>query len=484
MPLKRHFKKDKDYDYQMNKIFFDNIIVLFSFAFLLIGFFIAIDYPYTKNTSALISRLVPMGLIVIVLAIRLLKPKETKLITEVAHIFLASLPAMSYALIIIYHGSDAFYENIYYAIVTIFFVSLVLHTNSTITYIYYLVPFFIFTLIFLTYIDYTITSLKSLAGLPLILILGLIFNRMRYTLTHKFYNTTVNLEIEKVKTAKLNAKLNIRNELLEAQKEEVENQNETLEDYATSLEFRTNQLAIANTDLKEANATKNRFFSIIAHDLKSPFNTLLGFSDLLLTNDDISKEEQLKYIKIIHDSASKTYDLLENLLNWSMSQQGALKFQESTFNINTLINNTCDFYKEYLTKKNIIIEKDISNNLTVKADKEMINTVLRNLVSNAIKYSQPSSKIIIKTDIRDYQQLRFAEISIKDEGVGISKNILPKLFNIEENISSLGTENETGTGLGLMLCKEFISKHNGQIWVKSNDDKGSEFLFTLPLVKN
>ncbi len=481
MPFNNNKTFEKGYDYQMNKTFFDNIIILLIIAFCLIGFFICIDFFYSNNIPALITRLIPMGLIIIVLAIRIIKPANTKLITEAAHIFLASLPAMSYALIIIYHGADAYYENIYYAIVTIFFVSIVLHTNSTITFIYYLVPFFIFILVFLTYTDYTINSLKSIAGLPLILILGLTFNRMRYQLTYKFYITTVSLANEKDKTSRLNSKLNIKNNSLELQKKELENQNGILEDYSTSLESRTNQLALVNNDLKEANATKNRFFSIIAHDLKSPFNSLIGFSDILLTETDITKDEQHKYINIIHDSALKTYNLLENLLNWSMSQQNQLKFQESQFRINDIIDITCELYQEFLSKKNITIIKNYNNNLIVRADKEMLKTIFRNLINNAIKYSKQNSTITINTLPATYYDLEYAQISIEDNGVGISEDTIPKLFNIEENISSPGTSNETGTGLGLILCKEFITKNNGQIWIESEENKGSKFIFTIPI---
>jgi len=238
--------------------------------------------------------------------------------------------------------------------------------------------------------------------------------------------------------------------------------------------------ALKNSEaqLKELNATKDKFFSIIAHDLKSPFNAILGFSNILLNShkeyDDEKREEM---INIVNNSAIRAFKLVENLLTWSRSHSGKIPYIPEKLNLkNTLIEAIYNL-KAQADKKNIGITDTISENELVFVDENMIATVLRNLISNAIKFTPQNGNIVISSEIQTNSN--FIEISVKDSGVGIPKNKIDDLFRIDKNISTQGTENETGTGLGLILCKEFIEKHGGKIWVESEEGKGSVFKFTI-----
>lgn len=229
--------------------------------------------------------------------------------------------------------------------------------------------------------------------------------------------------------------------------------------------------------LKELNATKDKFFSIIAHDLKSPFNAIIGFSNLLseqMKEKDYDGIEE--YAEIIQNSSLRAMSLLSNLLEWSRSQTGRMDFQPEHFELVSLINEVTGLSNDFAQQKSITIVQELPHNLNVFADKAMIATILRNLLSNAIKFTNMGGRILVFSE----QTLNEIIISIKDNGVGIDPEALGKLFRIDQNNSSKGTQNEMGTGLGLILCKEFIERHKGRIWAESEYGKGSSFSFALP----
>lgn len=230
--------------------------------------------------------------------------------------------------------------------------------------------------------------------------------------------------------------------------------------------------------LQEANATKDKFFSIIAHDLRSPFNTILGFSELLLKNlGNYDFDECQSMIQSIYDSSWKTFNLLDNLLIWSKTQTNKISYSPKGFDIQNVIRRHISFYNEAAGKKEIEIKATCTGDLTVYADVDMVATIMRNLISNAIKFT-PRKGIINISAINTEQT--HVQISIADTGVGIDKVNLDKLFKVDECHTTKGTEDETGTGLGLVLCKEFVEKNRGTISVTSTPGKGSTFLFTLP----
>lgn len=235
--------------------------------------------------------------------------------------------------------------------------------------------------------------------------------------------------------------------------------------------------------LKESNDTKDKFFSIIAHDLRSPFSAILGFSSMLLKKHrKYDDEKREKIIELINDSTSNALKLLENLLTWSRSQSGRIKYLPEEFHLKIQLIETVSALQSQADKKDIKILDVIFENDIIFADKNMIATIFRNLISNAIKFTPKNGTIIISSE--KLINNNFLEISVTDTGVGIPKDIIDDLFHIDKNTSTEGTENESGTGLGLILCKEFTEKHGGKIWVESELEKGSKFKFTMPLYKD
>lgn len=235
--------------------------------------------------------------------------------------------------------------------------------------------------------------------------------------------------------------------------------------------------------LKIANTTKDKFFSIIAHDLRNPFNTMLGFIQVLLLRfDNIDKPTLLEYLKIIEQSAKNSYNLLDDLLLWANNQRGAIKFKPILINLYKHIDSTIEVLINTADKKDIKINHNVSGDIFLYADKEMLSVVIRNLMSNAIKFTDKGGKINIYSKIKHDKQLEsFVELTVEDSGKGMSPETLSKLFRIDQDVSTKGTDDEPGTGLGLVLCKEFIEKHDGTIHVKSVMRKGSKFILTLPV---
>ena len=228
--------------------------------------------------------------------------------------------------------------------------------------------------------------------------------------------------------------------------------------------------------LKELNLKKDKFFSVMSHDLRSPFSSVLGFSEYLTSEaDKLTLGEIKNFSANIHRSASGIMRLLENLLLWARFQTNVIEFVPEVFSLNNLINEILEIYHANFIQKNQNIELYLDENLKVVADRNMIDSVIRNLVSNAIKFTNEKGTIKI-TATRNSKNI---EVIIEDDGLGIKEEYINKLFKIEENYSTEGTQKEKGTGLGLILCKEFIMKNNGDIWVESRWGKGSKFHFTL-----
>ncbi|OFY51157.1 MAG: hypothetical protein A2W85_03905 [Bacteroidetes bacterium GWF2_41_31] len=244
------------------------------------------------------------------------------------------------------------------------------------------------------------------------------------------------------------------------------------------------EIRLKNEELQRLNAEKDKFFSIIAHDLRSPFGCIVSFSSLLV---ELVKEKDYKaveeYSQIIQQSSQQAMELLTNLMQWALSQTGRMQFKPANFDMTSTIDNAISLVSGVAEEKSISIQKILPGYITLFADKEMIGTVLRNLIANAIKFTYPGGKIVVSAEEVQGNLL----VTVKDNGVGISDEVKAKLFRIDENYSTYGTQNEVGTGLGLILCKEFVEKHRGEIWVESDPsgisgEKGSVFSFTIPII--
>lgn len=229
--------------------------------------------------------------------------------------------------------------------------------------------------------------------------------------------------------------------------------------------------------LTELNASKDKFFSIIAHDLRSPFNSILGLSELLaelIEEKDFEDAEKISHL--ILDSSRKAVNLLLNLLEWSRAQTGRLEFNPEFIHLNNLIQDVVDLIQITANNKNIKIETQLHKNALAFVDKAMISTIIRNLLSNAIKFSHVGGQIIVSLVHEPTHWI----ISVEDQGVGIDPQHIEKLFKIDESVSTKGTKDESGTGLGLILCKEFVSRHQGKINVESTVGAGSCFTIKIP----
>ena len=258
-------------------------------------------------------------------------------------------------------------------------------------------------------------------------------------------------------------------------KEALQKLNEELDE---KVQTRTRELEIYTAELKELNATKDKFFGIIAHDLKNPLSSLIGASELLINYaNQLDKENILNISMLLLGSAQQGYALLENLLEWSMTQTGKLEFSTQKMILNEVITDSISIFKTQATNKNIDLECKIDGILEAEFDKNLISSVLRNLLSNAIKFTPKFGKVFVQA----HKVRGNIEICVKDTGIGIPENIGNKIFKIDVKYTREGTDQEKGTGLGLLLCREFIERHGGKIWVESKLGGGSEFKFTIPL---
>ncbi|HSP88298.1 MAG TPA: PAS domain-containing sensor histidine kinase [Ignavibacteriaceae bacterium] len=231
-----------------------------------------------------------------------------------------------------------------------------------------------------------------------------------------------------------------------------------------------------NEALKILNSTKDKFFSIIAHDLRRPFESLLGYSELLAKEiKSLSQEEIVLFSKGLNDNLKSLYGLLENLLNWSLMQRNVLEYKPENLNLYDLVNKIIGISNQSAMEKIISLSNNVDTRIFVYADVNMLRSVIQNLIINAIKFTQTGGQIIVSSN----EIGGFVEVSVQDNGIGISSEKSSELFNFHAPFTTDGTAGEKGTGLGLPLCREFVERNEGKIWLDSELGKGSKFTFTL-----
>lgn len=245
-----------------------------------------------------------------------------------------------------------------------------------------------------------------------------------------------------------------------------------------NLKHALDELKATNAKLIKLNATKDKFFSIIAHDLRSPFNSILGFSELLSNQINEKELDTIEeYAGFIKQSSKQAMNLLTNLLEWARSQTDTIEFNPQKLNLEILIEETCQIFDRIALQKGIKIERSLHKNLEVIVDSHMISTVLRNLISNAVKFTRQGGEVSISAEKEEGEIV----VRVCDDGVGIPAGRIGRVFEIEKGNSTPGTANEEGTGLGLILCKTFVERWGGWIKVESEEHKGSVFSFSIPL---
>ncbi len=281
-------------------------------------------------------------------------------------------------------------------------------------------------------------------------------------------------------------KLLRREEQLIIQIEELRTKDERMEVQAAELVYLAEDLSVTHGELERLNEQKDKFFSIIAHDLKGPFNALLGFSRMISDKEaNLTPEQALEFGAYVHESAEQVYKLLENLLEWSLIQMGRMEFVPGPVDLDEIIYTNISLFKPIAAKKFIHLHytdlsgatEDLTNpHYKVRADLHMVDTIVRNLINNAIKFTPKEGEITISTKHRENE----VELEVADTGVGISDEAALSLFRLDVNTSNIGTNGETGTGLGLYLCKDLIERQGGKIYVASVEGQGSKFTITLP----
>ncbi|NCC72731.1 MAG: hybrid sensor histidine kinase/response regulator [Sphingobacteriia bacterium] len=262
------------------------------------------------------------------------------------------------------------------------------------------------------------------------------------------------------------------------------NGKELLARVETQIKLKRNldEMNALNAKLLEANETKDKMFSIISHDLIGPFGSIRESLELIANGEVIMDYEVLlEYVKTIWQTTSKAYDLLENLLYWARNQQGRMVYLPKMVNLNQLIHETYHLLEGMAKNKNITLQTFLNDEFGVFADKNAVKTILRNLVANAIKFTNPGGSIETRVENPGGG---FLQISVRDTGIGMDEDTAGKIFSKFKNDPRWGTKGEKGVGLGLVIAREFVEKHNGKIWVESTIGQGSTFYFTLPVTKS
>jgi signal transduction histidine kinase len=279
-------------------------------------------------------------------------------------------------------------------------------------------------------------------------------------------------------------KLEEQNTILQQVNQQLEQLNATLElqvqERTAELEAQKIELKQKNAQLHELNASKDKFFSIISHDLKGPFHALLGYSQLLEETIDIATKDEIQSdIRKLQKITERLYALLENLLTWSTLQRGGIKYHFEEIELDQVVESNLELFTPKAEQKQIILKNSITKGLLAYADSNMVNTILRNLISNALKFTPTGGIIEISTHSHNET---YIEITVSDSGIGIKPEDISKLFRIDIQHTDTGTDGEQGTGLGLNLCKELVEKNGGTIWLESKVGEGTHFKFTLPKV--
>ncbi len=413
---------------------FKNIIIRLIPILIIMMFFVYHDIYVIKVTKSVYLRMLVIVPALLIILIKILYHKSTRIVYILYIFLLVFSQIMMYGKIIIhFNNQELLNSSILGTILVVFIVSLDLRVNTKYVIAVYLIPFLLFVVAL--HLHNHKMYMVILNIFPII-ILGVIANLLYNKLLYNNFKS---------------------NYLLEKEKEIVDEQNE---------------------ELKVLDNTKNKFFSIISHDLKNPFNIILGFSDVLKDGyDSYSDKERKHFIDEINNSTTVVYEMLDNLLQWSSIQINGIKINKESINIKSIINETISVQQLNAQAKNIRIKNIVEKEIIVDIDKQSVYTLLSNLIANAIKFSFERSEIIVNAYFKDNQLV----FTVKDFGVGIDINTVDKLFKIDENNSTLGTKNERGNGLGLILCKEIVKQNKGSIWVESSLGKGSIFYFSLPI---
>ncbi len=436
-----------DFNSYLRYTFIKHLTLIVSICISILLYYLYSDWFLRQNAAAALWRLAPIVLLSIILILHLVsKTKFNKLKNNLFAINYMVLQLMMFSICLIYLHHEALAPSVTGVILVVFLISMDNKQNKRITLLIYSVPITVFTFLLFVFYQPTQKEFFTIFDVYPIVVIGYIINRIQYNLRFKLFRSNYLLKREQDKTRTL---------------------------YAETLKV--------NEELNKSNSTKDRFFGIIAHDIKNPISTIWGLSDLLMLDDEMDRKSRLQCAKGINQCVKNTLTLLESLLNWARAQNTSITPKAAMHKTSGMVAEVLQVMDEAANKKNVKLVNNIPDDVEVYADKNMFETVIRNLLSNAIKYTYAGGTISVDAQLTFKGEHRFTQIAIKDDGVGMSGEQVSKLFKISSNKSAKGTDGESGTGFGLLLVKEFVDKHNGTIAVKSTPNKGSVFTIELPL---
>jgi signal transduction histidine kinase len=462
----------KEIQQQFNKFIYEitykNLWLTSGFILLVVTWFAWSDINIRNNMQAFYTRLLTLFLVLGLMVFQLITGEKYKpLKHKLYNLLIASALIMMYAKYLVYLPYEGSAYSVSGIILVIFLISLDLKTASLNAALIYFVPTLALLIIVFFFAQLPESKVVNFSNLFPMLILGFVANRIQFRLRFKLFESNYFLELEKQTTSQLYDESLEMNHQLHQQNEEIEVQKQAIEE--------------KNLTLEKLNEAKDKFLSIVSHDLKTPFTALVGYSRLLHTDfDALDTAKKKEYIAIIHSNINQTHRLLDNLLLWAETQIHQYNLHLKPENIYNIAADTMGFLQHTAKLKQIDLLNLVDKNLLAHADRNLIETVLRNLVSNAIKFSHKNGLIEVKArELPVINDKHLVQITVSDSGVGMSPEKQAKLFSIKEKVSTKGTENEAGTGLGLLICKELVERHGGEISVESSENKGSSFSFTF-----
>jgi len=446
---------DQSYKKYIHDITASHLSIKILLALIILGYFVFCDLFILDHPYSLYTRLLPIsiGLILLVYHFRTKENRPAK--TKLYNVFLLSGTLMMYAKTLMHIDDPDYAGYVTGLIVVLFLVSLDLRVGLRNALFFYFIPPLVTALLVWTFFDPGLDQATTLANVLPMLLIGFVANRIQHNFRYSIFRSNYLLNREKHRTERLLNQTREKNQQLNQANKE---------------------LSASETALKKAVEMKDKMFSVIAHDLRSPFNALLGFSSLLDETNPARSPEEKKITSLIQQTSHTLYNLTDNLLNWARSQTNEIYLHPEQIDIKELANETAEVVGMQARAKGITIHQEIESGLMAWVDRETLAVVVRNILSNAVKYSKRGGTVHISAAEESEQVV----IKVSDTGTGIAREIQDKLFNLNRNPSHPGTEHETGTGLGLILCKTFVEMNKGTIAVSSEEGKGSTFTVSLP----
>ncbi|MCG8580447.1 MAG: HAMP domain-containing histidine kinase [Bacteroidales bacterium] len=434
----------------------------------IISYFAYSDLFIRHSVNAFYTRLIPLAIGISLLIFHYInKGKNRNIEFNWYNVYTLSALLMMYAKYLVYLPFEGESFSVTGIIVLIFAVALDYKVSLRTAILSFFGPLAATVVIFLFFAELPDSKWVNYTNLFPMTIIAFIANRAYYKLRFKLFESNYLLNLEKQNTKELYEESLSTNEYLQEKNDKIEQQKKSI--------------ITANKELRKLSQTKDKFLSIISHDLKTPFNSIIGFSNLLSEHyEEFSDEDRKKYINVIDKSANNTYKLLDNLLEWSQLQYNKDELKLESTNLFLLGNEIINLLKQTADDKGITLINKIDAGIEVNVDINKIKSVMRNLISNAIKFTYTKGTVTLLS----HHANGTIELCVADTGIGIEQDKINRLFDISEKVSTPGTNNETGTGLGLLLCDEFIKLHNGKLSVVSEPGHGTTFKFTLQQIND